>query len=455
MDFIDFILFPVYLLIFFFIVRRRLKKITDPVLAIYYKRAFLIRILSCLAFSIFIVFISIGDSFSIYFTEAKNIFQLSLKDPSIISRMIFIPVKDIDPTLFTKETGGAVVFFDENNYMIVRLSAIVLFFSFGKYLIANLFFSMLALEGCWRLYRFFYDQYPELHKEFAYAILYLPTFVFWSSGISKEVICISGIGFITYGLYSIFIKKASIGINVLLVLFFTYLLVNVKIYILLSYIPFLVYYIVMNRILIIQNSLFKILIGPIAVVLVLAGFAAVVINNEDELGLYAVNDLTQSIQTQQYNFQMQENVAESNFQLGAEFDGTTAGFAKVIPFAVSATLFRPFLWESKKLSTLLSSLESLVFMFLTLYVVFKAGLFTFFKLIFQKPIITYSFFFAFLFSSFIGATTLNFGSLVRYKIPCLPFYIVSLFLILYFAGQKKKESLIKDQALYPHPVIES
>lgn len=441
MDFIDFILFPVYLLIFFFIIRRRLRKITDPVLTIYYKRAFLIRILSCLAFSIFIVFISIGDSFSIYFTEAKNIFQLSLKDPSIISRMIFIPVKDIDPTLFTKETGGAVVFFDENNYMIVRLTALVLFISFGKYLIANLFFSMLAFEGCWRLYRFFYEQFPTLHRELAYAILYLPTFVFWSSGISKEVLCISGIGFITYGLYAIIVKRTDLVLNIVLVLAFTYLLINVKIYILLSYIPFLVYYIVANRVSVIKNSFLKLFFGPIAVAAVLTGFAFIVINNEDELGLYAVNDLTQSIQTQQYNFRMQENVAESNFELGAEFDGTTGGFVRVIPFAVSATLFRPFIWESKKMSTLLSSLESLVFMFLTLYVIFKAGLFSFFRLIFQKPIITYCFFFAFLFSAFVGATTLNFGSLVRYKIPCLPFYVVSLFLILYFADLKKKESV--------------
>lgn len=443
MDFIDFILFPIYFFIFFLIIRRRLKKITDPVLAVYYKRAFLIRMLACVAFSVFVVFISMGDSFSIYYTEALNIFRLSLKDPSIIGRMIFIPVKDIDPTLFTKETGGAVVFFDENNYMIVRLTAIILFLSFGKYLIANLFFAMLAFEGCWRLYRFFYEQFPALHKEFAYAILYLPTFIFWSSGISKEVLCISGIGFITYGLYAVFVKRTDVGLNIFLVLAFSYLLVNVKIYILLSYIPFLIYYIAANRVSVIKNSLFKVLFGPIAVTLVLTGFAALVINNEDQLGLYAVNDLTQSIQIQQYNFQMQENVAESNFQLGAEFDGTAGGFVKVIPFAVSASLFRPFIWESKKLSTLLSSLESLVFMFLTLYVIFKAGLFNFFRLIFQKPIITYCFFFAFLFSAFIGATTLNFGSLVRYKIPCLPFYIVSLFLILYYTEIRKKEAALK------------
>jgi len=41
----------------------------------------------------------------------------------------------------------------------------------------------------------------------------------------------------------------------------------------------------------------------------------------------------------------------------------------------------------------------------------------------------YSFLFAIVFGLFVGASTLNFGTLVRYKIPCLPFYAISLFLI--------------------------
>jgi hypothetical protein len=41
----------------------------------------------------------------------------------------------------------------------------------------------------------------------------------------------------------------------------------------------------------------------------------------------------------------------------------------------------------------------------------------------------YSFLFSIVFALFVGASTLNFGSLVRYKIPCTPFYLISLFLI--------------------------
>ena len=59
--------------------------------------------------------------------------------------------------------------------------------------------------------------------------------------------------------------------------------------------------------------------------------------------------------------------------------------------------------------------------------------------IIKKPIVLYCFLFSVIFSLFVGATTLNFGSLVRYKIPGLPFYVISLYLILYFNNKLKNK----------------
>ncbi|MEO7047983.1 MAG: hypothetical protein ABI091_21975, partial [Ferruginibacter sp.] len=50
----------------------------------------------------------------------------------------------------------------------------------------------------------------------------------------------------------------------------------------------------------------------------------------------------------------------------------------------------------------------------------------------QEPIVLYCFLFAIIFGLFVGATTLNFGTLVRYKIPAMPFYVMALFFILFF-----------------------
>jgi hypothetical protein len=68
----------------------------------------------------------------------------------------------------------------------------------------------------------------------------------------------------------------------------------------------------------------------------------------------------------------------------------------------------------------------------------KAGVIHFIKNIFTDPMIMYCFWYALLFAIFIGTTTLNFGTLVRYKIPCIPFYLIALMLIL--AKSKNKNS---------------
>ena len=110
------------------------------------------------------------------------------------------------------------------------------------------------------------------------------------------------------------------------------------------------------------------------------------------------------------------------------------------PAAVVATFYRPFIWESRKASTLLSSLESLAIILLTLKVLRNAGIRVFFRL-WGDPTILYCIGFSVFFALFVGATTPNFGTLCRYKIPCMPFYIIAMFLI-QDATNKKKENLL-------------
>jgi hypothetical protein len=164
------------------------------------------------------------------------------------------------------------------------------------------------------------------------------------------------------------------------------------------------------------------------------------------LGSYGGDQsITKNISAYQRAYAVQED-ASSNFSLGVEFDGSTASLIKIAPAAIIATLFRPFIWESKKISTLLSSLESLAIMLFTLIVFFKAGPFNFIKSIIKDPVIMYCLLFALLFALFVGATTANFGTLVRYKIPCMPFYIAALFLI-QDKNKKAKKSPVDDGAV--------
>ena len=441
----DLILFPLYVFIFHLIFAARRKRIRDPLLRKYHKQAFWVKIAGVIAFTFFCVFISPADSVGLYYREGVNIFHLILKDPAANIKWVFMKGKDFDGTLLADPYNNG-YFNGEGNYFIVRLVTIFSFISFGDYFVMNLFFGMIAFSGIWRLYKFFYEQYQHLHKRLAIAILFLPTMIFWTSGILKDPITTSMLGWLTYSLYNLLYKKTGLVKNAFIAVLSGYILAVVKAYILFSYLPFFIVFIVLKNIRLIKNIVFKIVI---CITLLVAGIYSFFLMSgllKDEMGSYAIDNLAETVKTQQANYENMSDLAGSSFSLGVEFDGSAGSLIRMAPAAIVATLYRPFLWESKKLSTLFSSLESLAMMLLTVYVFFRVGPVNFFAGFFKDPMIFFCFFFSLLFALFVGATTLNFGTLVRYKIPCLPFYVISLFLILDIYNKKKASRILKKQA---------
>ncbi|MDQ6724342.1 MAG: hypothetical protein M3Z01_08780, partial [Thermoproteota archaeon] len=429
------VLFPLYVFIFHLIFSARRKRIQDPILKKYHKQFFWAKIITTIAFTVFCLFISPGDSTSFYYPEGLNIFHLILKDPANI-KWIFMQGKNFDETLLY-DIYNMGYFRGESNYFIVRLVSILSFISFGRYVILNLFFSMIAYTGVWRLYKFFYEQYPHLHKALAIAVLFLPTLIFWTSGILKDPICMAVLGWLTYSLYHLFYKKKGLLKNIIIIIISGYSLFIVKAYILFSYLPFFILFIILRNLKDIKNIVFKLATAILVLVFSILIFFLIADRLQDEMGLYAVDNLAETVKTQQENYINMADLAESSFSLGVEFDGSSGSLIKMAPAAIVATFYRPFIWESKKISTLLSSFESLAMMFLLIYVFVKVGPLNFAAGFFKDPMILFSFFFSVVFALFVGATTLNFGTLVRYKIPCLPFYIVALVLILDIYNKKK------------------
>lgn len=428
MGLLDIILFPFYVLLFHLFFSARRRKIDDPILRRYHAHGFWIKVFSCIAFTVFNVYLSIGDSLVLYFDEGVNLKNLVFKDFSHI-QWFFLPGEEFDQNLLFNSLNRG-YFASAANFFIVRSVGILSFVTFSSYMVINLFFSMLAFSGVWRLFRFFYGLYPHLHKKLAIAIIYFPTFVFWSSGILKDPVCAAMMGYLSFALYSLIINKKSVLKNTLVAVTAAYVLGVVKSYILVSYLPFLLLFILLLKLKSLQRLGSKIALISGLVVFSAIGVVAVADRLQEEMGSLAFDKITESVKKTQSNFINMADLAESSFSLGVEFDGTTGSLIKMAPLAINATLFRPYIWESKKVSTLLSSLESLALMLLTLYVIWRAGPFRFLWSLLRDPAILFCFFFSILFALFVGATTLNFGTLVRYKIPCMPFYVIALFLVL-------------------------
>ncbi|MBK8495603.1 MAG: hypothetical protein IPL50_11660 [Chitinophagaceae bacterium] len=153
MGFLDLLLFPVYVALFYFLFRARRNRYDDPVLKYYHKQAFWIKVIAVVPFTLFNAILSPGDSFLLYYTESANIANLILKDFSNI-KWLYLPSIDFDQSLL-KNPLNLGYLRSENNYMIVRITSVLSYLALHKYVILNLFFSMISFPGVWRLYRFF------------------------------------------------------------------------------------------------------------------------------------------------------------------------------------------------------------------------------------------------------------------------------------------------------------
>lgn len=439
MSILDFIAFFIYTLIFYFVFSISRKKIRSASLRRHHRNAFWLKVISSFTFAIFVLYISKGDTTTLYYPEGYNLYKKVLTDADNF-HLLFGSGTDVDSNLLANPYQYG-YFRDESNFMIIRLTAIFCFLTFGKYMVVNLIFAMIAFSGIWQLFKFFVTQYPELEKQFAIAILYLPTFTFWSSGIMKDPISIACLGWFTYSIYELTVLKKGLIKNILIILLTVYVFSVIKIYILVAYLPALVIFLLLLNAQLVKNTLGKIVLVGGFLVASIVGFSFISTSMQDAVVDYAGEDITEGIIGYQKNYtRQQERLEGSYFSLGVEFDGSLGSLAKVAPAAIVATFFRPFLWESRNVSTLLSSLESLALLLFTLYVLKKVGLKQFIFTIFKKPIVLYCYMFSMIFALFVGATTLNFGTLVRYKIPCMPFYVISLFFILYFDRKKKAEA---------------
>lgn len=127
---------------------------------------------------------------------------------------------------------------------------------------------------------------------------------------------------------------------------------------------------------------------------------------------------------------------ENSFDIG-DFDATLSSIISKAPVSIAAGLFRPFIFEARNPVMLISGLENLFLLLLLIYTLFKVGLFRFITIMFESPVLLFSIGFVLLFAFSVGLTTANFGALVRYKIPLIPYYTAALFIIIH--SSKKSE----------------
>jgi len=432
-DWIDLFLVPAYVLLFVIILWFIKKR--NPQNELYQRyliKGFLFKVV-CAIFYAFLLYYhyGFGDSLT-YFKDTiyfKHLIRINADSFGHLMSSDYKTIRDAHNVI-----GGG----SSSGLMVEKIALLLSYIGFNRYLVVTLFFAIAAYSGVFKLFQAMCYIMPEWHKRLAIFIIFFPTLSVFGSGVLKDSLCMAGLGWMFYaGHKMIQNKKFSLKYFLIMVAGAT-VLVFIKVYILAAFIiPYILYLLIfmLRRIpsKFIRRTVLPVLLAVLALVYI---FNAKGI--DESLGYYAVDKLFDNMKEQQYNYINESGDAGGMFDLGY-FEPTLSGFIKKMPDGIAATLYRPFPWESKNIIMLLFSLESLSLTVLTVYVFIKARPRFFFSTIMFHPFTFLCISFSLLFAAMIGLSTFNFGTLARYRIPIIPFYVSGMFSILYFQMQRGRQ----------------
>lgn len=310
----------------------------------------------------------------------------------------------------------------------------------GKsYMASSVLVASICYITVWKLYLVFVREFQKIYKELAFCILFVPSVTFWGSGLMKDSLSFSAACLYVYGFYWLIINKRYTTLNIFSILFSSFLLLYIKPYIFFALLPGSVVWYIALKVVNIKNGLIKILLAPAIITVGALITFSIISNLGDSFGKYSIDKVFDTAKGAQQDLK-QSYYMGNTFDIG-DYEPTLAGLLSVSHKAIFAALFRPTFLDVRNVIMLFSALENGFLLGFCIYLLIKLRVIRFFTLIRSHPLPLFSMIFALFFALSVGVSISNFGTLVRLKIPCIPFFIASLVIVNHLMVTKRESGL--------------
>ena len=320
-----------------------------------------------------------------------------------------------------------------DSHTIIRFNALVRLFSFGYYNVHTVFICFLSLIGLTGIYKTFVTPLQDKKKELMLAVFFLPSVLFWGSGVLKEGLILFALGLLIYYSNRLRSMKAfMICISAALLLAFS------KFYVWIAIFPGLLFLIWVNH-----TSVKRAFAKFLIVIICVAGIGL----NIDSFTPIQNPLVTLSQKQIEFDQLASGKLTDSNNNpISAanslirinKLEPNLSSFLKNSPQALMNTFFRPFIWEVNSPFVLLSGLETLLMLVIIIICI-----------LFREPskdikweYIIFCLSFVVIQFLIIGETTPVLGAIARYKTIALPFLLIA-FLFIY-----NKEKLLRKMPFF-------
>lgn len=445
----EWVMLGIYCLVIFGITfARQIFKIRAQPVYRYFTLAVLAKVLSSVAFClIYIYYYQGGDTVS-YYETSRSLVNLGMKDISGFFSVITSAPSMSGYLTFDRQTGfpWPYMYFDTQTFFVAKMIAPLVLVAFKSYLVTSVLLSWLSFFGAWRFYLLLCRYFPGMERRLAIGVLFVPSVLFWGSGILKDTITFSAVCWFIVALDSAFIQPRRSYFGMLILIVTLYVLISVKPYVLYSLLPGAIIWIGTAKMSKIRSKFIRITLVPLVLVLSLGlGFFTLSLLGSS-MGKFAIGKMLETASVTQKDLK-QDYYQGSSFDIG-DFEPTIGGMITKVPAAMAVGLFRPYVWEARNIVMVASGLENLFYLLTAVFLVFRifSNRARFVRILRAYPILTFLLCYTLFFSVMVGLSTSNFGALVRFKIPFMSCYIALLLILHAFLsknGVKKEEEQIR------------
>ncbi len=385
-----------------------------------------------------------GDTVGFY-RSSETMVNLLFQNPGAYFRILFGEFSPEVLSKFSRSTGFPWYMDDYEAFSVSRFTSIFTFFGFKNYFSASILFATFFFQGYWKLFLLLNKIYPKYQKEFAFAVFFFPSVLFWGSGILKDTVTLSMTAWFVYSVYHVFIFKENRWKNSIAMILTGYLIIAIKPYIMIALVPGAFIWLAWSYVRKYENIVLRIITAPlVTAIFISVGFLILMILSPS-LGVYGSVDGIIKKATVTYDDHTRAYAYGENFYDLGELEPSVAGLISKAPLAIFTGLFRPLPWEARNFFMALAALENVSFLIFVLVIIWRTGFVKTIKIAFDEPLVIFSLSFALFFAFGVGISSGNFGALVRLKIPMLPFLAAGLFTLYRRAMEIKKGVDIRSQ----------
>lgn len=414
----------------------RKRYIRNPLYKKFLIPGLLVKLLGGIAFGLVHTFyFTYGGDTKTYFHDMSIITEYFFQDPGATISYLFNKYSYLNNDL----ARNTVFSYGTKEFFLVRIATIINILGLNSYWSTTILFASFSFVGTWQLFLVFANKYPAIWKQMAWAALFLPSLVFWGSGIMKDTLAIGFLGIFIFSVNHIYGRGKLSLWHLLLIGLSVYVILSVRAYIIFGLLPAMMIWISLGFKDKIRNPLMKMIFMPFMVVMMLVGVVASFFYLGKYNSQFSVDNVIGTAWSyQHWHYVEGQNTSEqhgrgSSYTLG-EYNPTPLGVMKKFIPAVNVALYRPYFWEVKNPAMAVLAMESFAFFLFTIYILFRVGPFVMIRAAGKDSFLLMSLVFSIFFSFAVGFSTYNFGALARYKIPALPFYAMSLLVLNYYAN---------------------